>query len=203
VILHTGFFWILLAGLLYGAIHSAFASHTVKNWVANQFGIENPKMYRLVYVLQSFFFTIVYICFIFLFPDHQLYLVPTPWLYILMFIEAAAALCAFLSLLQTGIWVFLGLDEFIHPEVASQPEKLNVGGFYRFVRHPLYLFSLIFIWLFPLMTWNILAFNIGVTIYLLIGSYFEERKLAKDFGQEYLDYQKRVPAFFPRLIQKP
>jgi protein-S-isoprenylcysteine O-methyltransferase Ste14 len=202
VILHTGFFWILLAGLVYGAIHSAFASHMVKSWVTNQFCIETPKMYRLVYVMQSFFFTIIYIGLIFLFPDHSLYLIFSPWRYLFMLIEVAAAVCAFLSLLQTGIWSFLGLESFIRTENASQPAKLNTAGFYRIVRHPLYLFSLIVIWLFPFMTWNILAFNIGATAYLIIGSLFEERKLAQDFGPEYLEYQKRVPSFLPRLLRK-
>jgi Putative protein-S-isoprenylcysteine methyltransferase len=202
VILNTGFFWILLAGLVYGAIHSAFASRAVKNWVTNQFCIDNPKAYRLVYVMQSFLFTIVYIGIIFLFPDHTLYQIPFPWHYLFLLIEAAAAVGAFLSLLETGIWSFLGLESFVHPEMASQTEKLNTEGFYRLVRHPMYLFSLIFIWFFPFMTWNILAFNIGATVYLLVGSRFEERKLARDFGQQYLDYQKRVPAFVPHLLRK-
>jgi protein-S-isoprenylcysteine O-methyltransferase Ste14 len=120
-----------------------------------------------------------------------------------MLIEAAALVCGILSLKQAGIWSFLGLESFKPNTSTAQTPTLMTGGFYRFVRHPLYLFSILFIWFVPLMTWNILAFDIGSTIYMFIGSIFEERKLAQDFGQVYIDYQKRVPSFLPRLIRKP
>lgn len=203
MILKTGFLWILLAGLVYGGIHSAFASTTVKLWVTNQYCLDDPKMYRFIYVLQSFFFTLIYIFVLFLFPDQRLYLLPSPWRYLFMLIEAAALVCGILSLKQAGIWSFLGLESFKPNTSTAQTPTLMTGGFYRFVRHPLYLFSILFIWFVPLMTWNILAFDIGSTIYMFIGSIFEERKLAQDFGQVYIDYQKRVPSFLPRLIRKP
>jgi protein-S-isoprenylcysteine O-methyltransferase Ste14 len=37
----------------------------------------------------------------------------------------------------------------------------------------------------------------------MIGIPFEERKLVQIFGQDYIDYQKHVPAIFPFLIRKP
>jgi methanethiol S-methyltransferase len=202
VMLKTGFLWILLTGLIYAAIHSAFASSRVKNWVMNQFEIENQKAYRLEFVLQSFIFTIIYLMIVFALPDHRIYLIFPPWQYLFVLIDIIAAVCAFLSLLQTGIWTFFGLDGFFSQTGSARQISLNTHGFYHYVRHPLYLFSMIFIWLLPIMTWNILAFNIGATAYLLIGSVFEERKLVQDFGQEYLDYHKQVPAFVPRLKLK-
>jgi protein-S-isoprenylcysteine O-methyltransferase Ste14 len=199
VIFETGFLWILLAGLIYGAIHSAFASAKVKEWVAVQLGITNEKVYRLIYVLQSFIFTIIYLSIVFLMPDALIYAIPLPWVFLNLVIEAAAAVCIVLTLLQTGIFAFLGIDTFLPKEMVKQPAALHTSGFYRFVRHPLYLFSLIFLWLFPWMTWNVLAFNIGSTLYLIIGSIFEERKLVREFGDQYLEYKKRVPAFLPHF----
>lgn len=35
--------------------------------------------------------------------------------------------------------------------------------------------------------------------YTLIGTELEERKLLRQFGQDYADYRRRVPRFFPRL----
>jgi protein-S-isoprenylcysteine O-methyltransferase Ste14 len=87
-------------------------------------------------------------------------------------------------------------------EQAAKASQLNTGGFYRYIRHPLYFFSLIVIWLLPVMTWNILAWNICVTIYLFIGSLFEERKLVREFGEKYIEYQKQVPAFWPHFTNK-
>jgi methanethiol S-methyltransferase len=48
----------------------------------------------------------------------------------------------------------------------------------------------------------VLAFNLGLTAYLFIGAYFEERKLVREFGEAYRGYQQRTPMFFPRLIRQ-
>jgi methanethiol S-methyltransferase len=199
VMINTGFLWILLAGLIYSAIHSAFASIPVKKWIIAQLGLENPNTYRLVYILQSVFFTFIYLYIVFFFPDASLYVIPAPWVYLTTILEAAAAVCAFLSLMQTGILVFLGLSVFIKGQ--AKPEHLKTDGFYRYMRHPLYFFILLALWLLPFMTWNILAFNIGVSIYMFIGVIFEERKLIRDYGTEYIEYKKQVPAFWPKLFR--
>jgi len=57
---------------------------------------------------------------------------------------------------------------------------------------------MLFIWLMPVMTWNILAFDLGVSLYMLIGSIFEERKLVAQFGQEYIQYRSKTPHIIPR-----
>jgi protein-S-isoprenylcysteine O-methyltransferase Ste14 len=49
----------------------------------------------------------------------------------------------------------------------------------------------------PLMSWNVLAFNLGITLYILVGILFEERKLLAEFGQLYADYRRRVPMLLP------
>jgi protein-S-isoprenylcysteine O-methyltransferase Ste14 len=157
----------------------------------------------LIYVLQSLFFTFIYISLIFLFPDRLLYVISSPWRYFTLLIQAGAIIGVYLSLRQTGILAFLGLDFLLARPGFVPPDHLSTGGIYRYARHPLYTFSLIFIWLLPIMTWNILAWNIGVTAYVFIGSYFEEKKLIQDFGQEYLDYRNQVPAFLPVPVRKP
>jgi protein-S-isoprenylcysteine O-methyltransferase Ste14 len=73
------------------------------------------------------------------------------------------------------------------------------GGFYKYARHPLYTAGLIFIWLLPSMTCNLLALNIGLTVYLFVGAYFEERKLLLEFGEAYAEYRRRTPMFVPFL----
>jgi protein-S-isoprenylcysteine O-methyltransferase Ste14 len=48
------------------------------------------------------------------------------------------------------------------------------------------------------MTLNRLALVAGVHVYFWIGSIFEERKLVREFGDAYRDYQHRVPRLLPR-----
>jgi protein-S-isoprenylcysteine O-methyltransferase Ste14 len=58
---------------------------------------------------------------------------------------------------------------------------------------------MLFTWLIPVMSCNLLALNIGLTVYILIGANFEERKLRRVFGQEYGDYQAKTAMFIPGL----
>ncbi len=78
-----------------------------------------------------------------------------------------------------------------------QPLEFKVVGFYKYVRHPLYLGMLIGLWATPLMTATHLVMAIACTTYILIGSSLEEKDLRSVFGNKYADYQGRVPKILP------
>lgn len=42
----------------------------------------------------------------------------------------------------------------------------------------------------------------GMTAYVLIGLYFEERDLVRNFGERYRAYQKSTPKLIPLLTRK-
>lgn len=77
------------------------------------------------------------------------------------------------------------------------PPRFMEPGFYKYVRHPLMLGFLIAFWSTPTMTVGHLVFSLGMTIYILIGVYFEEKAMIRRFGDDYKDYKSRVPKFFP------
>lgn len=64
-------------------------------------------------------------------------------------------------------------------------------GLCRWVRHPINTAGSVFIWLTPVMTANLLALNLGLIIYLVVGALYEERKLVRVFGEEYVRYHYR------------
>ena len=65
------------------------------------------------------------------------------------------------------------------------------------VTNPIYTCTFLLIWLMPIMSWNILALNIGVTAYMLIGAQIEERKLLLEFGDSYDQFRKDTPFIIP------
>ena len=69
---------------------------------------------------------------------------------------------------------------------------------YRYVRHPIQTGVLIGIWSQALVTQGQLLLTVGVTAYVFIGLYFEEKELVKHFGNRYLSYMRQVPGVFPR-----
>ena len=79
------------------------------------------------------------------------------------------------------------------------PTRLTTDGLYRHVRHPLYSAGFVFLWLTPVMTSTLLALFACLSLYLYIGSVFEEQRLVAEFGPAYQDYRRRVPRLVPRL----
>ncbi|MBO4646029.1 MAG: DUF1295 domain-containing protein [Bacteroidales bacterium] len=83
-------------------------------------------------------------------------------------------------------------------------KKLNTQGIYSVVRHPLYLGNYL-MWLGLLLFMMDLPFLVAVSlVYWLYYErimYAEERYLEREFGQDYLDWSLKVPAFLPKLSQ--
>ncbi len=89
-------------------------------------------------------------------------------------------------------------------QAAAPPPGAPVllqDGMYARVRHPRYASVAIGVWGWCLMANHGASYLIGVlTIPALLGIiHFEEKELVERFGSEYREYQKRVPAIFPRL----
>jgi protein-S-isoprenylcysteine O-methyltransferase Ste14 len=66
----------------------------------------------------------------------------------------------------------------------------------------MYTASLLVLWFTPLMSEGLLAFNLGTTLYFVIGGLFEERKLLRQFGPAYAEYRRRTPMLIPGLPRR-
>lgn len=85
---------------------------------------------------------------------------------------------------------------------AAPPEHLVISGLYRFVRNPMYVGvltalggeALLFGSVDLLEIFLIVAFGFHLFVYL-----YEEPKLTRTFGDEYLRYRRYVRRWFPRL----
>lgn len=109
-------------------------------------------------------------------------------------------------------WGLVGLSSFVinHFELFGlQQVYLNLVGqpmptpqfqerfLYKVVRHPLQLGVLIGLWVTPTMTTAHLMLAATMTVYILIGLYYEEKDLVTTLGEVYADYQRRVPKLLP------
>ncbi len=77
-------------------------------------------------------------------------------------------------------------------------DKLNTSGIYSTVRHPLYVGNF-FMWLGPAMLtqnlWYIAAFVLAYWLYYERIMYAEEAFLRKKFGDTYIKWSEKTPAF--------
>jgi len=79
--------------------------------------------------------------------------------------------------------------------------KLDTSGILSVVRHPWYLAGILILWVRDLDVTSLLV-NVIFCTYFIVGAWLEERKLVKEFGDQYLAYKKRVPMFIPFKILK-
>jgi len=123
-----------------------------------------------------------------------------PWLYLSLTGQVFAVVFLIIGLLQTDTLSFVGLRQLI--EGKEPAPKMVSHGLYRWVRHPLYTAGLLIIWLTPVISLNSLVVIILLTIYIFVGALFEERRLQREFGTEYLDYKFSTPMLIPGFFRR-
>lgn len=121
-------------------------------------------------------------------------------------------LATMLTVLYLGGWLFSLTATFIinHFELfglqqsyfeligkSAKPIEFQERFFYRFIRHPIQFGVLVGIWATPNLSYSHLLLSVGLTLYILIGLWLEERDLVKVFGDVYSGYKKRVGMLMP------
>jgi methanethiol S-methyltransferase len=185
-----------IAWIAYCVLHSVLAATTVKKWVETKIKSQF-RFYRIAYTIFSFLGLVGILIYQFSIQSSLLY---QPSL--LTQIIGALLMVAGAALMLMMIWKYFmqlsGVKWLGQQEVKS---KLEVTGLHRYVRHPLYLGTFVFIWgwfiFYPSVSFLICAFII--TFYTLVALKFEEQKLIEEFGNDYIQYRKKVPSLIPKL----
>jgi methanethiol S-methyltransferase len=182
--------------IVWALLHSALASLTVKRWAATLFGEGFHRWYRLLFVLISVATLAPMMGLLAVSRIRILYAVPMPWRAVMIGGQIAAGIALLIATWQAGIGRFLGTAQAMaeHPQEA---EAFQVRGFFRCVRHPLYLFAAVLLWLMPVMTYSVFVLNVLITLYFVVAAIQEERRLRHKFGAAYEVYCEQVPRFFP------
>lgn len=191
-------FWLIFVIVLWGIIHSLLASMGFKDVLRRTLGDGFMRSYRLLYNIFAVISFLPVLYLMLTLPDRPLYQVPAPWNYFMLAGQGISLLFLIVSVLQTDVLSFVGLRQLTDAEKTG---ALVTNGLYRFVRHPLYTFSLLILWLSPSLSVNSFIVYISLTVYILIGIFFEERKLLREFGQQYADYKSVTPMLIP--VRKP
>ena len=200
-------FLIIILFALFGFIHSFFASNKVKQLLIERY--ENLiAFYRLFYNIGSFI--LLYLIYQSLpKPRLLIYDLPHPFDLIILIPQFLSLAAFFWASKYFSLKEFLGtsqISRWFHNEynITELDEKLTlkINGPYKFCRHPLYLFSILFLILRPEMDLFYLTTIICIIAYFYIGSIFEEKKLVNKFGIIYTDYQKSVPRIFSFKFQR-
>ncbi|MEW6443055.1 MAG: hypothetical protein AB1640_19130 [bacterium] len=82
-----------------------------------------------------------------------------------------------------------------------KPPRLCLNGPYLYCRHPVYLASLASLWIGPVMTCGRLEFALLVSLYVVVGTWLEERDIRTALGEAYDRYMAQVPMWIPRFTK--
>jgi protein-S-isoprenylcysteine O-methyltransferase Ste14 len=89
------------------------------------------------------------------------------------------------------------------PAPIAPTQHLVVTGLYRFVRNPMYVSVLVLVFgqMLVFSSAALLAYGVALwTAFHIFVVFFEEQRLQRDFGDEYLAYCANVPRWIPRIL---
>lgn len=177
--------------------HSLLIDLRFSNWAGRVMGRYYPY-YRLIYNLLSLTLFIALLKYSKSLDTELVVKFVNPWTilqYILLLGSGLVIIWAFLSY---DALEFIGIRQIIEfgENENTSPKTITYKGLLGVVRHPMYLATIVFMWSLNSTRVDILV-HLILTIYLLIGIKLEERKLIKQFGLAYIEYQKKVPALIP------
>jgi protein-S-isoprenylcysteine O-methyltransferase Ste14 len=113
-----------------------------------------------------------------------------------------------------GLLLIAGLVALVHafvrfvvegfgtPAPVAAPERLVVGGAYRYVRNPMYVAVLAAIVGQALLLGRLVLLLYAAAAWIAVAAFvnfYEEPTLARRFGADYEAYRRAVPAWWPRL----
>ena len=182
----------------FGVIHSILIDLRLSNWAKRVMG-KYFAFYRLGYNLLSIvlFSLSLYITKTL---DSELIIkfVP-PWTILQQVLLIGSGVVIIWAFLSYDALEFVGIRQVMNfgdKKNFAYPKTITKKGLLGIVRHPIYLATIVFIWSLNSTRVDIIA-HFVLTIYILIGIRLEERKLVKEFGSAYTQYQKEVPALIP------
>ena len=187
---------------LFAATHTWLASRKLKISLAEKIG-DRIAFYRLFYNLSSLIFFSAFIA-LSPKPDLIIYDLQYPFDLITFALQVLSLIGLIWAVRPIDLKEFIGIAQIEryfsreYPvEELDEKTELKIVGAFRYVRHPVYLFSILFLGFRPQMSLFYLVTFFCSAVYFYIGSIFEERKLVEVFGDQYREYQSRVPRLFP------
>lgn len=188
--------FIILGWALFGVLHSILASGRVKAWANTILG-SYAYCYRFGYTLFALLQCVVLFLYMGKVDTILLWQVPAALQWVAV-IAGCSGFLIMLASIRSYFYTFTGIAAVLKKDTHI---PLQAGGLNRYVRHPLYTGTLMVCW--GIVFWQpYLSFLVTAScihLYTLIGMVYEERKLRREYGADYIAYAANVPKLIPRL----
>lgn len=199
-------FWsavLIDAGLvgLFGLHHSITARSSFKRWWTT---IIPAPIERATYLYMTAILTVLLVVFWRPIPEtvwHVQSVVPATVIYMAYLLTWAMM---FAATFHFGHFRFLGLAQ-AWENFRNSPARessMTARYLYALIRHPISVGWMVTPLMTPHLTIGHLVFAASTVAYILIATRFEEADLIEVLGEDYRDYRRNVPAFFPMFRKR-
>ncbi len=189
-------FLLALFWVLWCSLHSLLVFPPAAAWVQRSLGIPEGA-YRFLYNLLALATLVPVLLFSFSLNAPEIIVWRGPWVLLQGLCWVLAALLVAAGARVYPLRDFLGWPPRGKGEGAAAPPKLVREGILGRIRHPWYTALFLLLWARDLSAPSLLV-SLLLSLYLVVGARFEERRLVELFGDEYRRYRAEVPPFFPR-----
>ena len=183
----------------YCALHSYLISIGFSN-LMNRLLKKYYAFYRVLYILISLFLLIPLINYTAQLDNKEI-IIYGPVLNILRYLLISGSLIMFFwaFFFDYDPLSFFGVRQIINfgkVKKTNESDELKKSGLLGIMRHPMYFALIVYLWSQTHKMADIVV-NAVLTVYIIIGTILEEKKLVLEFGEKYIKYQKEVPMLIP------
>ena len=188
--------------ILWCFLHSSLLSTKTTTWLKSRLG-DKSAFYRIFYNLFSLLTVLPLLYWQRTMPG-PVVIKLSPLLLIFKYVALMFSVIIVAgSFFTFDVREFAGIRQIMsrHQETRKQP-VISKHGFYGIVRHPMYLGG--FVFLMASMTHAPLGQFLGYSIlavYIIIGTLIEDKRLTRELGDIYKEYQKEIPMLFPKIFR--
>lgn len=184
--------------IIWCAIHSGMISLTATEYLKRRLG-SHFRFYRLVFNLLAIVTIVPVILYNQAIQGPPVFRWEGFMIIFQVFLLAIVVLLFFAGARHYDMLQFLGLRQIrtgTSHSTLTETGNLDTTGILSITRHPWYLGTIMLIWVRELDVSGLIT-NIILTIYLVVGTVLEERKLLMEYGEAYRKYQKKVSMLIP------
>jgi protein-S-isoprenylcysteine O-methyltransferase Ste14 len=192
---HVEIFVYALLWISFGLVHSLLARASAKRLLEPLFGYA----YRISYNLFSALHIGLVIIGgeIVLGSNSVVFEIGNELVFVATAVQWSGVIVIIFSLTQYDLGRFSGITQvFCGSDLSADTEPLHTTGMHGYVRHPLYLGAYLYLLGGATSEFGMQTALWGC-LYLLVGTWFEERGLIAQYGRAYEEYKQNVPAIIP------
>ena len=186
-----------LAWAAYGAVHSAMISETATGFLKRCLG-GAFRFYRLFFNVVATVLLVPLVSYSMPLRRAAALRWDGPWLLVRYTLVAVGVLLFVSGGRHYSLGQFIGISQLRGTSAGGLATGggIDSTGVLGVIRHPWYAGLILLLWARDLDIAGLVVSSV-LTIYILVGTLLEERKLAHEFGDAYRSYQRRVSMFVP------